>query len=179
MTPKSKNEIYYQASRDTVLYQNEVHQDFSGRAVSLIGYGIAMLAATAIVLNLPDEGNFWHWGIFVALGFLVGGFALLILSCGYVLLPLRWEMGPAVDSLGELVGDGETDADGTLWFIADSFKQSFVHNRATLEKKARATNFAVVALALEAIGLISVGVLLFLVVGLHQGLAGECTVPMG
>ena len=179
MTQMSKNEIYYQASRDTVLYQNEVHQDFSGRAINLIGYGVAMLAATAIALNLPDDGVPWGWGTYIALGVLVCGFALLVSSCGYVLWPHRWEMGATVDSLAELVDDSTHDSDRVLGFLADSFKQSFVHNRTDLDKKTRAIYVATMALALEAAGLISVGVLLFVAIGLHQGSAGECIAPMG
>ena len=174
----SKNEIYYQASRDTIQYQDEVHQDFSSRATNLIGYGVAMLAATAIALNLPEEEISWNWEMYVSLGGLAGGFGLLILCCGFVLWPGRWERGPRVDSLGNLVGDTNYDVDKVLWFIADSFRKSFVHNEKVLKRKARAIGLAVMALALESMGVIAVGVLLFLAVGLHQGSAGECIAPM-
>ena len=179
MTQMSKNEVYYQASRNTVLYQNEVHKDFSGRAINLIGYGVAMLAAGAIALNLPDDGIPLNVEMWVALALWGGGFATLVLSCGFVLLARKWEMGIPVDSLGELIGNSDYDADRCLWLIADSFRKSFVHNRTVLETKARAINIAMTALALEATGLIFVGVLLFVAAGLHQGSASECTAPMG
>ena len=147
--------------------------------MNLVGYGVAMLAATAIALNLPDDGVTWDWRTYSALGGLLGGFALLVGSCGYMLWSHRWEMGTTVDSLGELIGDDTHDADRVLWFIADRFRTSFTHNRTVLDKKARAINVAMAALALEAGGLISVGVLLFVAVGLHQGSGGECTAPMG
>ena len=162
MTEMSKNEIYYRASRDTVLYQNEVHKDFSTRAMNFVGYGVAMLAAGAIALNLPDDGIPFNVRMWVALLLWGGGFVGLVLSCAYVLCAHRWEMGPAVDSLGDTVSDGNHDADELLWIITDSFRQSFVHNRTVLDRKARAINLSMVALALEAIGLIFVGVLLFL-----------------
>ena len=175
----TKNEIYYRASRDTVLYQNDVHKDFSTRAMNLIGYGVAMLAATAIALNLSDDGVTWDWRTYIALGGLIVGFALLVVTCGYVLWSHRWEMGASVDSLGELIDDNDYDSEKVLWCIADGFRTSFVHNRTVLDKKARAIKVAMVALALEAAGLISVGVLLFVAVGLHLGFAVEPTVPMG
>ena len=175
----TKNEIYYRASRDTILYQNEVHKDFSARAMNFVGYGVAMLAAGAIALNLPDDAISFNAGMLVPLVFWGGGFIALVLSCAYVLFAHRWEMGTTVDSLGDTVSKGNHDADEVLWFIADSFRLSFVHNRTVLDKKARAINVAMVALALEAGGLISVGVLLFVAVGLHQGSVCECTAPVG
>ena len=156
----TKNEIYYRASRDTILYQNEVHKDFSTRAMNFVGYGVAILAAGAIALNLRDDGIPFNLGMLAPLVFWGGGFVALVLSCAYVLFTHRWEMGPTVDSLGDTVSDGNHDADEVLWLIADSFRQSFVHNRTVLNKKARAINVAMVALALEAGGLIFVGVLL-------------------
>ena len=156
----TKNEIYYRASRDTVLYQNEVHKDFSTRAMNFVGYGVAMLAAGAIALNLPDDGISFNTGMLVALVFWGGGFIALVLSCAYVLFAHRWEMGTTVDSLGELIDDNDYDTERVLWCIADRFRTSFTHNRTVLNKKARAINVAMVALAMEAAGLISVGVLL-------------------
>ena len=179
MTQKSKNEIYYQASRDTIQYQNTVHQDFTGRAMNLIGFAVAMLAAGAIALNLPEDGVPLNEGMWTALTLWGGGFAGLILSCGYVLFPKRWEVGPTIDSLGDTIAKDDHNSEEVLWFLADSFKTSFLHNTGVLEKKARAINLAMMALAMEATGLIFAGVLLFAAAGMDPSSAGECTGPMG
>ena len=174
-----KNEIYYQIGRDTVQYQGELNSEFSSKAISLIGYGVAMLAAGAIALNLSDGEilpNIWMW---VALSLWVGGFSVIILSSVFVLWPRSWDRGPTVDSLGDLVKNHEYDEDAVLWCVADSFKTAFLSNRKELNKKATAINIAIMAVALEAGGLIFVGVLLFIGIGLHQGSVCECTGPVG
>ena len=86
-----------------------------------------------------------------------------------MLWPRSWDRGPTVDSLGDLVKNHEYDEDAVLWCVADSFKTAFLSNRKELNKKATAINIAIMAVALEAGGLIFVGVLLFVAIGLHQG----------
>ena len=65
------SELYYQTGRDYLIHQESVHKQFSDRAISLIGFGIAMIAAGVIALNFGPEDISYDSGFFHNIGDMV------------------------------------------------------------------------------------------------------------
>ena len=155
-----KNELYYQTGRNTLAFQDTLHREFSDKAISLLGFAIAITAAGVIALNLGD-GIIPTHNIYI----LVPGIALLAMwilgligvaaFSSAVMSPRRdWKHGTTSASLSRLVKDDNYDADYLYWCAADDFRESIEYNETVLEKKAMTIRKAVLCIGGETVGVI-------------------------
>ena len=154
------SELYYQTGRDYLIHQESVHRQFSDRAISLISFGIAMIAAGVIALNFGPARISYDSGFFILSGIWALMFLGVVGLCIQVLLPRNWMRGTSIEKLHELMANENNGAAYIYLCVADDFKESIAHNQKVLDRKRDAIGGAMMFLALEAFSLISFGALL-------------------
>ena len=161
MTP---HEVYYQSGKDTILYQNTLHREFSDRAFNLLNLGVATLVAGGIIFNIRIDQLEWGYpmlglGAVSLLSFgLVAGLCLATMRTGdwYAFPPLD-QLADRADNLPLVPGGGVQ----LYIHMGNYLKEAAQHNQKVLDGKSGAIFWAVAALALEILATISLVVLIF------------------
>lgn len=164
-----KNELYYQTGRNHLSFQDTLHREFSDKAISLLGFAIAITAAGVIALNLGNgiipTGNIYVLGFGIALlaTWMLGLIGVVTFS-GMVMFPRKenWKQGTTSASLSGLVKNENYDADYLWWCAADDFRESIECNVRVLDEKAMTIRRAIYCIAVEAVGVISLVALILL-----------------
>ena len=151
------NKLYYQTLRDSILYQDNQHKQLSNNAVSLVGFAIALVAAGVVVLNLADDTIPDSNGFLAALGIWAGTFIATTGFCAHVLMPQNWKVGISINTLNELTMDLEAGEGYLRWNVIKGLEDAIKHNQRILDRKTESLRTAIIFLALEALGLITVG----------------------
>ena len=153
----NKSELHHKTLHDILLYQDKQHKQLFDRAVSLIGFAIAIVAAGVITLNFLDNTTPNTNGFLVALGVWTLTFLCTIGFCATVLMPQDWNIGISVKRLNELMGSTEYGEGYIHWTIIKDLEAAINHNQEILDRKTEALRIAIMFLVLEALGLITVG----------------------
>ena len=146
MVTQGKNELYYETGKETILFQNALHREFSDRATNLLNFGVATSAAGVVVLNFRLDKVVFDDSLIVALSLWGLGFFGLLFCCLQVLQVQPWRSFSSLEDLAEQVEMGANTRDYILWCLAENFKVASEHNEKVLNGKATLMTIAVSAL---------------------------------
>ena len=151
-----RTELYYDVARERLQSLDALNAEYVSRTAGILGIGLTMLTAAAIILRLSatplGAGGLAPWAFFC----LVVSF-LLVAGCGVaILFPRNWERGPRLPALaGYVKGDEYSDQGLTNW-VSDAYKDSVEINKTVLSHRAKALLLATICLAVEAVLLTAV-----------------------
>ena len=167
MTP---SEIYYQTGKDTILYLSSLHREFSDRAFNLLNLSVAILVAGGVVINFRIEHLEWAWPLF-SLGTIAILASIMVATlCLSVLRAGDWNSFPPLGELSDRMENLRTNyphltdmQSGVLLqsTVGDYFTEAAQVNQKVLDGKSRAIFWAVLALAVEILAIISLVVWIF------------------
>ena len=161
MVSGGKNELYYEAGKDAVSFQNALHRELSDRAMNLLNFGVATSSAAVVVLNFRLDDLSFEPGVILCLTLWGLGFAGLVTSCFQVLKIQDWKPFFSLDNLSSEAGKYATSRDALLWDLADTLKEAVQHNQEVLDGKSTAMNWAMAALGVKIAAVISVLIQIF------------------
>lgn len=161
MVSGGKNELYYEAGKDAVNFQNALHRELSDRAMNLLNFGVATSAAAVVVLNFRLDDLSFEPGMVAALTLWGLGFVALLVSCFLVLQIQDWEPFFSLENLSSEVRKYATSRDALLWDLAETLKEAVQHNQEVLDGKATAMNWAMTALGVKIAAVTSVLIQIF------------------
>ena len=149
MMTNGKNELYYETGKETLLFQNARHREFSDRAANLLNFGVATSAAGVVVLNFRLDKAVFDAGMITGLTLWGIGFIGLLVFCFLVLQVQPWKSFSSLEDLGQQVDSPASTANFILWCLAENFKEAAKHNEEVLDGKVAAINWATLALFLR------------------------------
>ena len=120
----NKEERYYETGKDTILYQNQLHREFSDRAVNLLNVGIAISVAGVGVVSFRLDSFSVNLAMIIALEGWVVGFGLLIWSCLSVLKIQGWMAYSSLEELGDATKHPDSTEGYILTNLADNFAEA-------------------------------------------------------
>ena len=146
-----KYDLYNQIARDWFQYQDSLHKDFGAKAINLIAFSGALLAAGAVMLRFsgesinPSTQAFWP---FVSLGIL---FLLTTAGGTSMVWPCGWRHNP---TLSDLAGHLHNYQDQNLieW-VGDEYNRSVTKNQSRLKLMAITLRLTLGFLTLQACAL--------------------------
>ena len=149
MVTSGKNELYYETGKETILFQNALHREFSDRATNLLNFGVATSAAGVVVLNFRLDKVVFDDNMIAALSAWALAFSVLLFCCLQVLRVQPWRSFSSLEDLAQQVDMGANTRDFILWCLAENFREAAAHNEKILNGKATLMTSVVVALFLE------------------------------
>ena len=161
MLNRGKYDIYYEAGKDALLFQNALHREFSDRAVNLLNFGVATSAAAVVVLNFRRDDLSFEAGMIVALTVWGLAFGGLLFSCLLVLQLQRWQAYISPEALSREVEKYARSRDSIVQDMGEALKEAVQHNQRVLDGKATAMNWAMTALAVKIAAVIVVLIQIF------------------
>ena len=158
----TKEERYYEVGRDTILYQNQLHREYSDRAVNLRNVGVAVSVAGAGVISFRlDSISINPAMIVVAAGWLLG-LGLLLWACLSVLKIQDWKSYSSLEETDDAVKHPVLRESRVLLNLADNFADAAQINHRTLDNKADFISDALWGLAIVIVCVVFVVTLVFL-----------------
>lgn len=142
-----KYELYNQVARDTFQYQDSLHKDFGSKAINLVGFSGALIAAGALMLRLsgssisPAAPAFWT---FVLLGIF---FLLTALFGMLTIWPRSWRNNPTLSELAAYLP--KYPDQGLIDWVGDEYSRSVEDNRCRLNQMARTLQVTMLFLTLQ------------------------------
>ena len=147
-------QTYLQIAKDNLQFQDEIHRQFTTRAINLVGFGVTMVAAGAIALGLQSDTPA-DLRLYISFGAWALGFLVVLVSCIYVLWARNWRHGPSVRDFRKYVEERNPVDTELLRTVGDGYYEASYYNNYELNRKRRATIVALLFLLVEAAGLIS------------------------
>ena len=144
----NKTDLYCDVLRGRHLSQEWLNREFGARVGSMLGFGVALVGAGAIVLNTSQVSGIAPVVIFAVL---FGGFALTAVSSVPILGPRDWRYGPKTSDLTDLLGEYE-DHEVTR-VTGDIYGRAVEQNQKVLRHKAKALWTGIAGLMVETIAL--------------------------
>ena len=156
-----KSDLYYNVARDRFQYQDSLHKDFGTKAINLVGFGGALVAAGGLIMRLSGQGmntgpsdsalsSFIALGVFFSLA---AGFGI------WTIWPRDWRHNPAVNVLKEHLSHYGDQA--LVEWTGDEYAQSIEHNQPRLDQMARLLRLTMFFVALEVLALAALTYLSF------------------
>ena len=154
-------DLYCQVSRDRLHSQEELNGEYHTKALHLLSVSVALIAATALILNIPEQNPLTdaNVGLWICMGFVIAAFlATAISSILVVKASDNWRYGPDDKDLMEWWQ--KLDDEKFSEWIGDMLTKSAIHNAKLINDKAIALKAALLSLAAEGLSLIVIGILL-------------------
>ena len=152
--------LYYEVARERLQSQEALTAEYGSKATGILGIGLAMLTATAIILSISSVPLSIVEPVIWIISFLAVAFVYTAGHCIWLLQPHCWERGPKIPTLAKHLSAEHTDGILTEW-VGDAYRDSVEANKQVLLEKAYALERAVLGLCAEAL-LLSVAAVLSL-----------------
>ena len=162
MLNRGKSELYYEAGKDALAFQNALHRELSDRAMNFLNFGVATSAAAVVVLNFRLDDLSFEPGMITALTLWGLAFVGLLYSCFQVLKIQDWQPYFSLESLGSEVEKYASSRDSILWELAKELKDAVQHNQDVLDSKLTWMNWVMTALGVKIAAVISALIQIFL-----------------
>ena len=142
--------LYYEVARERLQSQEALNAEYGSKATGILGIGLAMLTATAIILSISSRPLSIGEPVLWIFSFLALAFFLTAGHCVRLLQPHCWERGPEIPTLARHLSAEYTDVILTEW-VGDAYRDSVEANKPVLLQKAYALKWATICLCAEAL----------------------------
>ena len=157
-------ELYYEAGKDTILYQSTVLREFSDRFYSLLNLGVGTLVAGGFIFNVRLGSLEWTLPVLVLGLVALAGFLVVAVLCLWRMPTPEWYAYPDLAQMADRARgaplNGGVGAQLQL-VMAENLTEAAQLNQKVLDGKSAAMSWVLLALALEIVSTIALVVLIF------------------
>ena len=149
-------DMYYQFGLERLKSQEALNREYGNKAANILAFSLALVAAAAVVINLPGNDTERSVQFWIPLGGLGTIFVFVVVSSIFVLRPRDWYYGPQEADFPKYID--VFDASIIQRWVSDSYRQSVECNKNQLRQKERWLQTALIGVLFETIALVFVGV---------------------